>query len=163
VSVPCEAGACVVECGEQEVVLTAFCGARRVAATYPTERSASCHRHGSEHGPLIAACATVAGQRPTSPQPAAASPPSRAVPHGISKLDYAASCRAIPDGSKTAIDQCLADEHRAYEHLTQGWAQFVASDKPGCIGLSSTPGLQSYVELLTCLEMARDARKLTQQ
>jgi hypothetical protein len=132
-----------------------------VAATYPTERSATCPRHGLEHGPLIAACATLTGQPAASPQPAAAAPPSRAIPHGIPKLNYGANCRAIPDASQTTIDQCLADEHRAYEQLTQGWVQFAASDKPGCIELSSTPGLQSYVQLLTCLESARDARKAT--
>src|SRR5262245_42667398 len=39
----CE-GDCTVACGDDEFLMTAFCGARREPAMFPTEHSASC-RH----------------------------------------------------------------------------------------------------------------------
>ena len=39
---PCEATGCSVQCGQGEIVITAWCGAARNIATFPNERSASC-------------------------------------------------------------------------------------------------------------------------
>jgi hypothetical protein len=40
------------------------------------------------------------------------------------------------------------------------WGQFTASDKRICLGVSRQGGADPvYSELLTCLEMARDARE----
>jgi hypothetical protein len=43
--------------------------------------------------------------------------------------------------------------------LTDEWSTFMPADKAICIG-SEKGGLASYTDLATCLEMARDARKL---
>jgi hypothetical protein len=44
------------------------------------------------------------------------------------------------------------------------WVQFATGDKASCTqAVSAIPGPESYVELLTCLEMARDARKLPKE
>jgi hypothetical protein len=51
------------------------------------------------------------------------------------------------------------DEKEARDHLQKQWAQFNPSDKAQCIQETTMGGTSSYVELLTCLEMARDARR----
>jgi hypothetical protein len=56
----CDATSCTVQCSEDEVLFIAYCGAARNAATFPTERSASCRARGVANSPLIAACAKSA-------------------------------------------------------------------------------------------------------
>ena len=50
--------------------------------------------------------------------------------------------------------QIARDETDAKNELDKSWPQFGASEKQTCVGESSTGGGQSYVELLTCLEMS---------
>jgi len=50
---------------------------------------------------------------------------------------------------------CLADERGAQDELAKRWTQFPAAERVRCSTLSGI-GYQSYVELLTCLEMAAD-------
>ena len=45
------------------------------------------------------------------------------------------------------------------QKLSEEWSSFVPADKANCIG-SEEGGLSSYTDLATCLEMARDARRL---
>lgn len=52
----CASGSCTVECNENEVLVTAYCGPSRSPALFSKERSASC---GASEAPLIAIC--VAG------------------------------------------------------------------------------------------------------
>ena len=54
----------------------------------------------------------------------------------------------------TGIEGCTKDETDAKNELAKRWSQFGASEKKFCDGESSTAGEQSYVELLTCLEMS---------
>jgi len=150
----CEAAGCTVTCGDDEIVLTAFCGPRREAATFPTEHSASCHRHGPESHPLIAACAKVS----THAAGATAHQAAPAVAHDLPRLDVRATCGA--EQNKATIDECIADENRARQRLETEWAQFASAVRSQCTQVSSMRGFQSYVELLTCLEMARDAKTL---
>ena len=56
----CDATACSAQCGDDEVLLIAYCGAARNAATFPTERSASCRTRNAANNPLISACAKIA-------------------------------------------------------------------------------------------------------
>jgi hypothetical protein len=78
----------------------------------------------------------------------------------VPKLDVASSCAAeaavAPEGKR----QCLSDEQAARETLAKRWEQFGALDKRQCSEMATLGGTASYVELLTCLEMAADARKL---
>src|SRR4051794_39237248 len=53
----CTAAACDAECGNDEVLIIAWCGTRRTAATFPTEHSASCRVRGGASSPLVAVCA----------------------------------------------------------------------------------------------------------
>jgi hypothetical protein len=64
---------------------------------------------------------------------------------------------AIPQvGNK---DSCIRSETDARDKLKEQWAQFPADDRDHCARLAQM-AIGSYVEMLTCLEMARDARKL---
>jgi hypothetical protein len=51
----------------------------------------------------------------------------------------------------------MSDEQGAREQLIKNWATYPASDKTRCV--QSMDYSPSYVEWLTCAEMARDVRK----
>ena len=52
----CDATNCTVQCSEDEVLITAYCGARRNAALIPTERSATCRSPVPANSPVVAIC-----------------------------------------------------------------------------------------------------------
>ena len=58
------------------------------------------------------------------------------------------------------FDQCIKAEQLDRDTMIKEWDTFSADDKRHCIALATTGGESSYTELLTCLEMARDVRKL---
>jgi hypothetical protein len=58
----CDATSCTVHCGEDEMLLTAYCGVRRNAAVIPTERSATCRSPVPANSPLVAACLKIPPQ-----------------------------------------------------------------------------------------------------
>jgi hypothetical protein len=68
-----------------------------------------------------------------------------------------AASRAAPVGT---FDACMRKEREARVQLAGQWAEFTSGDKSHCLGLSSLGGMPTYTELLTCLELARDARNL---
>jgi hypothetical protein len=69
-------------------------------------------------------------------------------------FDIMRNCKAEAAGSVDDTGaSCTRDETEAKSEMTNRWSQFDASQKRFCIGESSTGGDQSYVELLTCLEM----------
>jgi hypothetical protein len=59
-------------------------------------------------------------------------------------------------------ESCLNDEKSAREDLVKNWSSFSADDKTHCLSMVSTGGGPSYVELLSCLEMSRDAKTIAQ-
>ncbi len=52
-------------------------------------------------------------------------------------------------------DVCKRDELQARDKLQQEWGQFTGTQRQHCVTLSTLGGSPSYVELLTCLEMAK--------
>jgi hypothetical protein len=48
----------------------------------------------------------------------------------------------------------------AQDTLKQNWSKYAASDKSDCVGRVKTGGPASYVELLSCVEILRDARNI---
>jgi Collagen triple helix repeat (20 copies) len=152
----CE-GDCTVACGDGEFLITAYCGARREPAMFPTEHSASCRHHRRDSGSVLAACAKGLAAAPPAATDQATTQATTSPVH-LPRFNVAATCRA--DQSKAAADSCLADENRARALLEKEWGQFRAADRQQCTQASGMPGFQSYVELITCLEMARDARSL---
>jgi len=76
----------------------------------------------------------------------------------VPKFDIARECRS-EGGSQSMQQTCVNDETQARNQLQTEWTQFGARDKTQCNQETSTDGSPSYVELLTCLEMARDVKK----
>jgi hypothetical protein len=67
------------------------------------------------------------------------------------------TCRAtITDGMET-LKSCQNDENTAQQQLAKEWSQFSTSDRAMCTDLVKSYD-PSYVELLSCLEMMRDAK-----
>jgi hypothetical protein len=71
------------------------------------------------------------------------------------RFDIAKECRFESESSK-AFDRCARDEGDALKQLETEWPQFVRADRTTCEVEATVAGFASYVELLTCLEMARD-------
>jgi hypothetical protein len=89
----------------------------------------------------------------------------------VPALNLEPSCRgasqaAMPgrDGSLPTPAEmraaCLAKERAAREQLMRQWKDFAADHRASCIRSTSAGGVPSYIELLTCLEIADQARKL---
>ena len=55
----CDATNCSVQCSEDELLLTAYCGARRNAAVIPSERAATCRSPVPANSPLVATCVKI--------------------------------------------------------------------------------------------------------
>jgi hypothetical protein len=69
-------------------------------------------------------------------------------------FDIAKNCTEEVAGGLTTAEACSKDETEAKNELAKRWSEFSASDRKGCVGESATGGEESYVELLTCLEMS---------
>jgi len=61
---------------------------------------------------------------------------------------------------QTSFQQCVQSEQATREQIKKEWSTFSAADKSHCVALAKTGGESSYTELITCMEMARDVRKL---
>ena len=61
---------------------------------------------------------------------------------------------------QTSFEQCVKSEQDTREQLKNEWSTFTTADKTSCVALAKTGGESSYTELITCMEMARDVRKL---
>jgi hypothetical protein len=85
----------------------------------------------------------------------------------IPTLDVNPVCRGIASQSslevglqRTGFEQCVQSEQTVREQVKKDWSTFSTADKTHCVALARTGGESSYTELLTCMEMARDVRKL---
>jgi hypothetical protein len=86
-----------------------------------------------------------------------------AVADGPPKLDLAATCDAATRFSISAgrdKEACLGDEDEARTTLAQNWSKYNVDDKNQCAGTVKTGGPPSYVELLSCIEILRDAKSI---
>jgi hypothetical protein len=79
-----------------------------------------------------------------------------AVSDAVPKFDIVRECR-FERGSTAEVDRCSNDEDAALRELEKVWAQFAVANKRNCIVAATIGGFASYVELLTCLEMGREA------
>lgn len=75
----------------------------------------------------------------------------------VPTFDINRNCRAEAADAATSFQQeeadCVRDEANAKKQLGQEWSK-LGPNKRDCIVESSIGGDQSYVELLTCLEMS---------
>lgn len=79
-------------------------------------------------------------------------------------FDVGPECRAQAKAAPEMGESCMADEKKAREDLVRQWAQFAPDSKARCTQMATgIAGIRSYVELLTCLQMARDVKSLPKQ
>ena len=72
----------------------------------------------------------------------------------IPAFDIVRNCSAEVVSAGTETADCTKDETEAKNELDKRWPEFGGSDRQACVGESGIGGAQSYVELLTCLEMS---------
>lgn len=77
--------------------------------------------------------------------------------HGIARQAADPSERGGPDLS---FAQCMKSERLVQKRLVKEWPTFISAEKQNCVAEAQMAGQASYTDLLTCLEMARDVRKL---
>jgi hypothetical protein len=73
----------------------------------------------------------------------------------VPKFDIVKECR-FEGGSSVVFDRCSHDEAEALADLKTEWSQFSGADRNACFSEATVAGFTSYVDLLICLEMARD-------
>jgi hypothetical protein len=62
------------------------------------------------------------------------------------------------DDTAITLGGCLRQEQEAADHLAKDWATYPSEDRLRCA--NRTGYMPSYVEWLTCFEMARDVRQI---
>jgi hypothetical protein len=85
---------------------------------------------------------------------------------GPPNIDLQSVCRAtdkeihavFSDITRNVYDVCMSDEQDAHTQLVKEWASLAAPDKVRCVRTAGY--LPSYVEWITCLDMARDVRTM---
>jgi hypothetical protein len=78
-----------------------------------------------------------------------------AVSDSVPQFDIVKECR-FEGGSIATFDRCSQDEAAALFELKTKWANFASVDQKTCLAATTTGGFASYVQLLTCLEMASE-------
>jgi hypothetical protein len=84
-----------------------------------------------------------------------------AIADDVPTYDVRKTCKADVQSYPSAgnVQGCLRDEQDARTTLVSQWMQFAADNRARCTRMVGDPaGPQSYVELLTCLQMARDVK-----
>jgi hypothetical protein len=84
-----------------------------------------------------------------------------AVDH-VPVLNTAPTCAGADSGlsATRTVASCQQSEQEARDALAAQWSKFPAADRSECVAETGIGGFPSYVQVLTCLEMARDARNL---
>ena len=85
------------------------------------------------------------------------------VADAVPTFDVKQTCR----GTETAgvylgrsMEPCVQSEEATRDQLKKSWGEFSAADKIECVSAVKIGGFASYTELITCLEMRRDVRKM---
>ena len=78
---------------------------------------------------------------------------------GVPTLNLSGTCRAL-DRKDFSIQidpqRCLKTENEARAKLVDDWAKYSAADRSLCTQTARMGGVESYVQLLTCLELQHD-------
>lgn len=81
------------------------------------------------------------------------------VADAVPSFDIAVNCKAEVAETRSfgeTLDYCMQEEENSKRQLAGEWDRFARQDKTVCITETSSDGTPSYVELLTCLELAAD-------
>ncbi len=80
----------------------------------------------------------------------------------VPKLNVTPSCQAAAVGSigqgKSSASACMQNEKQARGQLQKQWNTYSRAERMRCEQLDTLGGPPSYVELLTCLQIAKEAR-----
>jgi hypothetical protein len=93
-------------------------------------------------------------------------PVSIAAGDEVPTYDVRKSCKVDLQSYSTAQTNsgCLADEQNARATLVSQWTQYTPESRSRCSSMvGNVAGPQSYVELLTCLQMAKDVKGLPKE
>jgi hypothetical protein len=92
--------------------------------------------------------------------------PIVAAPDDVPTFDVAATCRteAQVDPGAGDVATCMSNEQKARETLANQWEQFSQASKATCLQTAADGRLvRSYVELLLCLQLAKDVKGLPEE
>jgi hypothetical protein len=81
----------------------------------------------------------------------------------VPAFDVKKSCRATEDAALSlgrSVEACISSEEAAREKLAERWAEFPGQKRTECVGVTRIGGLPSYIEVLTCLELAQDLERI---
>ena len=81
-----------------------------------------------------------------------------AISDTVPKFDIARECH-LESESSAVYERCSQDEADARQKLETEWPEFIRSNRNSCLVETTIGDSASYVELLICLEMARDVDK----
>jgi hypothetical protein len=87
---------------------------------------------------------------------------------GVPILRVEANCKATTELDKSmgiaepqSYDACMHDEKSAQEQLRPIWAGTPEAVRKDCTGEAVAGGIESYVDLLSCIQMNGDAQQGT--
>jgi hypothetical protein len=88
------------------------------------------------------------------------------VADNVPKFDIERGCRLDNAASagiaeEQPVKRCVSDERKALQQLQTEWSQYAGPDRATCTASTTSDGTPSYVELLTCLQEAKEARALS--
>jgi hypothetical protein len=81
----------------------------------------------------------------------------------VPRLNVSPSCRAaasVAIADSQSFDGCMKDEDSARQELVKVWQTYPVADRGRCSSEASLGGVDSYVDLLVCLQMTRDAEAM---
>lgn len=84
---------------------------------------------------------------------------------GVPNFNIDQGCLQVSSGPNklTTFDQCMDDENDARDYLMKNWQSFLPSEQRVCLAETISDGSPSYVELLECLNVAKDTRTKTER
>ena len=85
------------------------------------------------------------------------------VSDSVPKLNVEATCKGTVETDKAmglalpqSFDKCMSDENEALEQLRLIWSSYPAPIQNRCHGEAVAAGIESYVDMLVCLQMTGD-------
>ena len=77
----------------------------------------------------------------------------------VPKLNVEASCKTVIAENLTeqqSYDHCMSDENEAQKQLASSWSSSPGPVRDQCEAEATAGGYDSYVDLLTCMQMSTD-------
>jgi len=81
----------------------------------------------------------------------------------VPRYDVRRACKGAAESAVApgrTSQSCEQDETSARDQLDKEWSEYPGADRARCVRASSLGGPASYVDLLTCLDMAKSVRAL---